>query len=67
MVMESAARKRARREAELASWKSPLETALLVWKEKKRSLLTAVPTWPFSLYAVVSLLSQPPFPGHCIP
>lgn len=39
MVIESAARKRARREAELAKWKSPLETALLVWKEKKHILL----------------------------
>jgi len=39
MVMESAARKRARREAELARWKSPLETALLVWKEKKHTPL----------------------------
>lgn len=59
MVMESAARKRARREAELARWKSPLETALLVWKEKKRPLLIAVPTWPFSLHPVISLMSQP--------
>lgn len=39
MVMESAARKRARREAELARWKSPLETALLVWRKKKHTQL----------------------------
>ena len=36
MVMDSTARKRARRELELAWWKSPLVTAFVVLTEKGR-------------------------------
>lgn len=41
MVTDSTARKRALLEVELARWKSPLDTALLVWGGKQRRVALA--------------------------